>query len=88
MFFLIKFKFITFNKTALFIAIEKESSDIVQLLLANKNINVNLKSISIVLFEYHFNFCLILFEKKFFNQIQILFVLIQFKFNKFQKILF
>lgn len=43
---LLKSNFLCFiNKTPLYIAVEKGNIDVVQVLLANKDVNVNIKSI-------------------------------------------
>lgn len=39
------FLFLFFHKTALYMAVEKENPEIVELLLACKNIDVNMKSV-------------------------------------------
>lgn len=49
--YLIKFLSIIFNKTPLYIAVEKGNRDIVQLLIANENIDVNIANILIFIMK-------------------------------------
>ena len=50
-----------FNKTALQIAIEKNNNEIVELLLENKNIDINLNSIlSSLCFLSHLLICILI----------------------------
>lgn len=51
MIFLIKFIIYFFHKSALNIAVEKGNAKIVELLLSNKQIDVNFKCISNIIFE-------------------------------------
>lgn len=44
-----------FQKTALHMAIENENTDIVRLLLAKPEIDVNIKYISLHIFQHSFN---------------------------------
>ena len=60
------------NKTALYLAVEKDNIDIVKLLLMNGNINVNaINKIKNLIFQCHLNLCIsITFKLLFLNEIR------------------